>query len=197
VAGHGPKEKRVPNDAYPTPPLVTRALLAREKFLQPIWEPACGAGHMVRELQAAGYEVFSSDIVQHDPPHAIANFLTCRTLAGGAPSIITNPPFVLAEQFIRHAIELGAEKHAWLLRIQFIEGAGRYCRLFSRHPPARIHVFVRRMNVTEQGLENPYRGLICFSWWVWERGFAGRPELHWINDDPPMLIPRSDRPERS
>ena len=50
IAGGNTAYKRAASDFYPTPPVVTFALM---KFLslekgEKIWEPACGDGHMVR-----------------------------------------------------------------------------------------------------------------------------------------------------
>ena len=51
--------KRDPHDFFPTPPEVTRALLAVEQFVGGIWEPACGDGAMSIILEADGYLVRS------------------------------------------------------------------------------------------------------------------------------------------
>jgi hypothetical protein len=71
----GPKELREKDDFYPTPPEGTQALLAVEKFDGPIWEPACGAGDMSRELAAGGYEVISTDLVDRGYGEARIDFL--------------------------------------------------------------------------------------------------------------------------
>jgi hypothetical protein len=48
---------------YPTPPRGARALLARESFKGVLWECACGDGAISRILEAAGFEVISTDLV--------------------------------------------------------------------------------------------------------------------------------------
>jgi len=47
---------------YPTPPEATRALLSVETFDDTIHEPACGRGHISRELEATGFFVVLSDL---------------------------------------------------------------------------------------------------------------------------------------
>lgn len=64
ISGGNSAYGRAKGDLYPTPPEVTYALL---DFLglpgnTRIWEPACGNGDMVREMEAWGYQVTGTDI---------------------------------------------------------------------------------------------------------------------------------------
>lgn len=117
-------------------------------------------------------------------PDATTYFLGWREedWPADARSIVTNPPYRLAERFVRKALELRVPFHAWLLRMQFMESAERY-PLFRDHPPSRIWVFSRRVQVSERGLVNPCGGMIVYAWWVWQHGFKGHPELRWIPPD--------------
>lgn len=100
MGGNGAKARKAA-DLYPTPPEVTVALM---RFLKlpagtDIWEPARGQGDMVRALADCGMAVYGTDIRDG------IDFLTTRQ-PGNAPAagwIITNPPFSLADEFIRHA----------------------------------------------------------------------------------------------
>jgi hypothetical protein len=56
--------------------------------------------------------------------------------------VITNPPFRLAEQFIREALRVARVGVSMLCRSQFVEGIGRHKRLFSTTPPLLIAQFV-------------------------------------------------------
>src|SRR3989304_715775 len=76
------------NDFYPTPPEATRALLGVERFVDAIWEPACGDGAICRELHAAGYEVEASDLIDRGYGEARVDFLMEQRPR--APNIITN-----------------------------------------------------------------------------------------------------------
>jgi hypothetical protein len=92
--------ERVAGDDYATPSWVTEALCAAENFRGPVWEVAPGAGFMIRALQGAGHEVVT----------AWSDFLAARDDPRDAPpafgSIITNPPFGRADEFISRALEL-------------------------------------------------------------------------------------------
>lgn len=179
--GGGPHAKRAPNDYYATPAPVGRVLLEREGFTGPILEPCAGRGHLVRELERHGYRVWSNEPFPQDfQVNDRRDFLSYES-RGGCQSLVTNPPFKLAERFIRHAIQLGFKQHAWLLRWQFAEA--RY-DLFKDYPPARIWVFSKRIQLGEWGLKRPIGGAICFAWWVWDWNCdQAHPEIRWIPPD--------------
>lgn len=127
VGGHGERRER---DFYPTPPDCTEALLdylsVRPKPLGKAWECAAGDGHISRVLRRYGYEVVESDI------QTGTDFLTAD-LPQGAEWIITNPPFNLAEAFIKHALSFEIPC-AFLLKSQFWHSKKRY-PLFCSAPP--------------------------------------------------------------
>ena len=188
VSGYGPAEKRAKNDFYETPYAATRCLLKREKFDTPIWEPACGNGAISRILIEAGYSTTSSDLVVREFPCQQLDFIAdsqnssypfYRDPGEAYPplSIVTNPPFKLAEQFIRKAADIGSQKTVMFLRLQFLEARGT---LFRDLPPARVWVSTSRID-TRKGPLRYHGGLICFAWFVWERGFTGKTELGWFN----------------
>ena len=75
-----------PNGQYFTPTWVTEALLSRVGFRGVIWEPAAGAGDMVKPLRVAGYRVFASEL--HGPDLGCADavrldFLEAHSLPDG------------------------------------------------------------------------------------------------------------------
>jgi hypothetical protein len=196
VAGYGPPENRSPNDYYPTPPQVTRALFRVEDFPgRTILEPCSGAGHMVEPIIDAGYNVVTNEpwpVGDHTPDHRL-DFLKDK-VPGRHRAIVTNPPYRLGQEFVQRAIDLGIEKHAWLLRFQFMEGGGRWSpsgelrapgryHFFEKHPPARIHIFSRRVQISELGLEEVHGGMIVYAWWVWERDHRGGTQLRWLPPD--------------
>lgn len=62
-ASNHSNENRADDDYYATDPKAVEELLKREKFSHYVWEPACGGGHISKVLEAHGYDVLSSDIV--------------------------------------------------------------------------------------------------------------------------------------
>ena len=136
IAGGNSARGRRQSDLYPTPPEATVALL---RFLNlpkntTIWEPAAGEGDMVKAIRACGYgSSFGTDVSEGFDflsPDIFKRILT------GFDWIITNPPFSLAEAFIRRAAELG-KPFAFLLKSQYWNATCRR-KLFDEIPPSYI-----------------------------------------------------------
>jgi len=175
-----PSEDREKDDFYPTPVPATIALLRSETFGERIWEPACGDGAISKVLTAAGHEVVSTDLFDRGFGQSRVDFLMEHKLL--APDIVTNPPFKLAEEFVRHALGLGAERVAMMLRLAWLEGSQRK-RLFDSTPLARVHVASRRLSMARGGTDEGKGGgsMIAFAWFVWDRSHKGAPALHWFD----------------
>lgn len=177
VNGSGAKENREKDDFYPTPPEGTAPLLAVERFDGPIWEPACGEGHMSQVLEAAGHTVISTDLVHRGYGEGGVDFL--MEWQARAPNIVTNPPFKMAEDFVRKALDLASHKVCILARLQLLEGRQRKA-LFETTPLARVWVFSKRLTMTAGSVTSQSGGMLQFAWFVWEHGYAGRPQLGWL-----------------
>jgi hypothetical protein len=105
-----------------------RALLAVEgDRLGVVWEPACGPGAIVRVLREAGHKVIASDLINWgcEDSESGCDFLKVIRAPLGITSIVTNPPFNLAEQFVAHALRLHPRVFM-LLRGAFLEGLRWY-----------------------------------------------------------------------
>jgi hypothetical protein len=170
-------------DAYWTPPEAIEALLRVEKLPHRVWEPAAGRGAITRMLRAHGHYVVASDLVDYGQPDQQSgiDFLTKKRAPDGVEAIVTNPPFKIAEQFIAHALDL-CPLVIMLLRLAFLEGGtGKQhkhrlrARVLDEIPPARIHVFDRRLPLMHR---DGWQGRkansgMAFSWWVWSRDHVG------------------------
>jgi hypothetical protein len=178
VRGHAPG--REGNDFYRTPPHVTEALLRVESFPDLVWEPACGDGAMADVLEQAGYFVTCTDLIDRGRGEAGRDFLAEPALL--APAIITNPPFRIAEDFVTHALALGASHVAMLLRLAWLEGAKRRDRVFAPHPPARVWVMSKRPTLWNGSDPNPRTtgGAMAYAWFVWDRGAEPGTRLGWL-----------------
>lgn len=164
MAGGNPREGRQGADFYPTPDEVTEALLREVRFTGPVWEPACGDGAMVRVIQRHGLEVIGTDLVDRGMGGGV-DFLGCRELL--APEIVTNPPFTLAERFIRHAHALGAETVALVLKSTYWHAGGR-TGLFREHQPTMVYALNWRPDFLQKGAPT----MECV-WCVWRKGHWG------------------------
>lgn len=105
------------NDFYPTPHWAVKALLEKESFAGPVWEPACGKGDIVHVLQNHGLDVWATDIEERGFEDQVCDFLKSDFRCA---NIITNPPFNLANRFVLKALNLtemsgGTAAHAWFV----------------------------------------------------------------------------------
>lgn len=132
------ENKRAAADFYPIPPEVTWALLQELKPVPAtkIWEPACGAGHMSKEIEAAGYLVESTDLFDRGYGKHSVDF-TKQTDGRGCQWMITNPPFNEAGAFIEKAASLQLDGFALLLKSQFWHAKKRL-PIFEKYTPAMI-----------------------------------------------------------
>jgi hypothetical protein len=177
----GTSPGRPDGDFYPTPPEATEALLRVETFCGTLWEPACGDGAISRVLEAHGHRVRSSDLVDRGYGETGVDFLLFPNAgAGCVTSVVTNPPYCLAEAFVTTSLTVARDKVAMLLKLAFLEGVARKA-LFETTPLARVWVFSRRLTMTRNGEARTGGGMIAFAWFVWEHGWEGPPRLGWID----------------
>lgn len=188
IVGYRP-EGRPADDFYPTPVETIKALLEAESFMlesgeratgrADVWEPACGDGAICKVMESArGYRVVATDLYDHGYGMPGVDFLQATDLL--APNIVTNPPFKLAEAFVRHAvIDLRCRKLALLVKLAFLEGVARSYLLEETHL-TRVLVFRRRQSINRVDYTKGNRGMMAYAWLVWEREYAGRPTIGWI-----------------
>ena len=181
VTAPQPTLKRVADlngpDFYPTPEWATLALLENERFGQDIWESACGDGAMSKVIEEFYNGVSSSDLYDRGYGDPEVDFLnTTRS----HDFVITNPPFHSAEDFVSTGLKNTKKKFALLLRLAFLEGAGRQRNIFSTAPPAKVWVFSERITFYPRGAERKGSGTTAYAWFVWDKDHSGNTELKWI-----------------
>ena len=175
---------RAPFEFYPTPPEATRALLSVEEFDGPIWEPACGEGHISKVLVKAGYEVVSTDLILRGYGEGDVDFLR-ETVARGK-HIVTNPPYGrgLGDAFVLKALELTAKTSgsvAMLLNLSSLAHPTRHA-LWTEHPPAAIYA-LDELVCWPEGKRELARSTTAshrYCWVVWKPGHTGRPAFWWL-----------------
>ena len=172
-------------DDFPTPPWATRALMehviADKGPFQNLTclEPACGAGHMAKPLGEYFGHVRSADV--HPYGHgAVADFLTGPLEENSVDWIITNPPFRLAEDFIKRALIMSRRGVAILARTVFIESVGRYREIFEPTPPTKFAQFAERVPMVKGRLDARASTATGYAWFVWEKPGSDATRVNWI-----------------
>lgn len=161
---------RQQNDFYSTPKNVTQALLNVWKPpAKLVWECACGIGEMSEVLKGNELEVISTDLIDRGYGEGNINFL--QQTEKRADVIITNPPFDLAEFFIRRALEnMQVKALALVLKSTYWHAASRHW-IFQRFEPKFIMPLLWRPDF--MGLGRPTMEI---QWCVWDNSITGRPQ---------------------
>ncbi|MCL5779277.1 class I SAM-dependent methyltransferase [Limibaculum sp. FT325] len=178
-------EPRDSLDDFPTPPWATRALI--EHVIEQdsgagelsVLEPACGRGHMAQVLSEYFKEVSASDVHAYGYG-AVSNFLTSVHEASAFDWVITNPPFRLAEDFVLRALPIARRGVAMLVRTVFIESVGRYERVFTRFPPARVAQFTERVPMIKGRVDRKASTATGYAWVIWEKACTAPTALTWV-----------------
>lgn len=164
--------KRKKSDFYETPYSLTKLLLEKESLIGNVLEPACGNGAIVKVIgNCVAYDKeidFLKEIHQFD-------------------TIITNPPYSLAQEFILKAKEIAQQKIVFLLPLSYLHGKKRYDQIWTdkKFPLARIYVFTRYPllgeKLREDGKHNT--GMMVYAWYIWEKNYSGEPIIKWLDNN--------------
>lgn len=186
-----PRDK---DDHYPTPPELCRAAirtLPRPLAPRLVLDPGCGDGVWGRALldqidlhvnpmpQLVGVDVRNiarplgyTDVYRGD-------FMKIGdVLRRDYDLIIGNPPYKLAEAFIRKSLTLLADGGTLmlLLRLAFLEGQERGDGLWRESPPFRVDVCARRPSFTRNRRTDATAYMVA----TWRKGWAGETTLGWL-----------------
>jgi hypothetical protein len=165
--------KRKKSDFYETPYSMTKQILDREDLIGTILEPACGNGAILNLLPKGS--------VGYDEEF---NFLTETKQYN---TIITNPPFSIAYEFIQKAKQIATNKIIMLLPLSYLHGKKRYDNIWNDtiFPLKSVYVFTRYpmlgQPLREDGKYNT--GMMVYAWYVWEKDYNGNPSIEWIDNN--------------
>jgi hypothetical protein len=182
--------ERQAGDLYPTPAWVTQVLCDAVRFRGRVWEPAAGRGDMANVLRDAGYDVRCTDIEgdrlgcdgcfeqdflkTHHGTLSLGRF-------GEAFSIITNPPYSHAQEFIRQALALTEPVGgmvAMLLRNEFDCGIKRRDLWVRPSFREKIVLTKRPFWFNDAPMQNHPRH--NFSWLLWDHEHIGPATIRWL-----------------
>ena len=175
-------------DLYSTSPCATEALLRVERLDHWLWEPCAGRGAIVNVLRDRAHAVIASDLIGYDgfDLHFVGDFLAQTKAPVGCDSIVSNPPYQIADKFARHALDL-VPKVYLLLRLAFLESTRR-SEILEKRGLARVHVFRNRLPFLHRdGWTGPrVRSAMAFAWFCWDRSHRGPAtidRISWERED--------------
>lgn len=179
--------ERDPFDWYVEPHECSAALFQLEQFVGPIWDPACGMGRIVEQARLFGYEAVGTDIVERwDGAAGKIDFLD-RQFTPEFASIVMNPPFGLAEEFVREALRITPDggKVAAILPLVWVSGFSSKRDWLPHSPLHTLYPISPRPSmppgkVIEAGVR-PGNGTKDFAWLVWQVGYSGTASVRFMN----------------
>ena len=185
ASNHTDKERQN-EDYYATDPIAAEWLLKIEDITKnkPIWECSSGEDHLANVFKKNGYKVRTSDLIKRTETTESLDFLEQNETWDG--SIITNPPYKFAVQFIEKAMQTVTDgnKICMFLKIQFLEGKSRK-KLFEKYPPKTIHVSSSRIMCAKNGnfkeMIDGGGSAVAYAWYVFEKGYKGDTIIKWFN----------------
>ncbi len=178
-------------EAFETPEWAIEAILDVEIMSGLVWDPCLGKWAMAEAAMRRGYRVIASDIHTWQRPsngvpivHDFLNDDPANLHKGGdyyithdGMTVFMNPPFSLAEEFVRKAHEIGARKIICFQRFSWWESAGRR-DFWKEFPPNRIYVCGNRATCWRFDIPEDERKsgtTTAHGWFVWERGHPPGP----------------------
>lgn len=167
---------RPEDDFYETPSKATYTLFSHLRVPEDVslWEPACGGGAISRVMEKlpSHNPVYSSDLNHNGYGTTGLDFLHCDWRPEEKFWIVTNPPYKYAAEFVRKAIELGAERIIMFLRFNFLESATRREDILENQHLMRVFLIKERVTMYPAR----YTGKIGSSsyphaWFMWDKNF--------------------------
>ena len=157
-------------DHYDSPRHVIMSLLNNHVIKYPVLEPCAGYGSIANILKLNGH-VATNDIDPDMMCDTNSNFLTLD-LNDEYHTIISNPPFNMAEEIITKSIQdlRVGDEIIMLLKLDFL-GTQKRHPFWKTHPAKHIYVLSHRPRFLRSGDRCEY------GWFVWVIGWYGNTTL--------------------
>jgi hypothetical protein len=160
-----------------------------------IYDPCAGSGTIPLAAAGAGYSACGSDIVRRVWPETAGDldaiqlpeldFFAEPHDAGFNTSIVSNPPFSRAEEFIRKALPKVHFRLAVILPMSFLCSQARY-RLFTEFPPSDLLFLSQRPSmppghmIGDMGGKAFKGGTVDYFWLVFTNPHDRETRARWL-----------------
>lgn len=165
--------KRVESDFYATPMQTINVLLDNHTIKEGnILEPSAGNGNIVRGIRERESNNFITSVELREEEYSNLNTYSNEVLIEDFlkwtptrkyKTIIGNPPFSLAMEFLEKCFEIADEdtEIIMLLRTAFLESKKRY-GFWQKNPLNGLYVLSQRPSFTGKGTD-----ATSYSWFIW------------------------------
>lgn len=160
-------------ECHETPSWAVESILDVEILTPQVLDPCCGRGVLAEEATRQGYSVRSIDL--HDWGYGDdrgVDFLTFNPEMPPGFTVLMNPPFSKAVEFVERALDLKARKVVCFQRFAWWESVER-TDFWDRHRPSRIYVCRSRATCWRIDIppeERKSSSPTAHAWFVWEKG---------------------------
>jgi len=165
------------SDFYKTPTETIDAFLDHFCFLinEDILEPCAGDGAIIKAIRARTPAQYITAIEIREEESAnlldagadqvfIDDFLTFPGLDPAPGTIITNPPYSIAQEIIEHCFKIAPDAEViMLLRLGFLESQKRR-EFWERHPLTQLYPLLKQPSFTGKGTD-----AAAYGWFVWSK----------------------------
>ena len=176
---------RAEDDWYVEPEWAVHILLNNLSLINGFHDPCCGLGTIPLAGRSHGIKTSGSDLRQRTPGWGCENFLTDTRHYS---NIVTNPPYKIALQIIKHALATTVPngRVCALVQAKFLFSQKRM-ELFTIPEMERIIILSKRPSMPPgemllaHGESIRGNGSIDFLWAIWQVGKIKQPPtIEWI-----------------
>lgn len=178
--------ERSPRDYYVTPSTAILSFLEHHKILPgTILDPGAGDGAFGKAIKMYGLQnrLDAVEIQEKFRPELIKTYNRVKTTdyLGYYPknkitTIMGNPPFSLATDFIEHSFELAPDELILLLRLPFLESQKRF-NFWQEYPVNKLYILATRPSFTTDGGNDA----TAYAFFVWDG--SNNQEIHVISGE--------------
>lgn len=131
-----------------------------------VWEPACGCGNISEVVKKYANKVISTDLYDRGYGHTGVDFLKTTKLPEDCMCIITNPPYSLSDEFIKHAMDLlpRSARYFALLNISYLAGKKRFNDIYKNQYLRAIHIYPNRINCYKNNENTGHSSPVNYAW---------------------------------
>lgn len=184
-------EQRAAGDYYTTDPTAVEQFVNHYHnhigdFTDKIWEPACGCGNISKVLEQKGYRVISTDLYDRGYGKSGVDFLTAE-LPIDCDTIITNPPYALADDFVKHAMDIlpNHGRYFALMNLSYLAGQKRFKDIYNNGYLHAIHVYPHRINCYKNNEKTGHSSPVNYAWFEYLKishqiNTHFQPLIYWI-----------------
>lgn len=195
---NGTTSEREAADYYTTDPTAVEQFVKHIEMLrgyishEVIWEPACGCGNISKVIKEHWYRVLSSDLHDRGYGESGIDFLKTDTsffdpcYYGKIDTIITNPPYSLANEFILHAMDILPDfgRYFALMNLSYLTGIKRHETIYKKGYLRAIHIYPHRINCYKNNINTGHSSPVNYAWFEFmkrpEHNVQQIPSIYWI-----------------